>query len=208
MPSSSRLLRFVGLATTIAHGRGVQAWSSLRIITSTWTPPRLKSPQGWSKGYSALFRTTATRLKVHRDYEADLVEQLVGGEKFEMNELPDSMMDTTVFVGNLCEFVQDNDLSQLFRSVSSLQSLPACVVRKPDTSSLRYGFVSFQTAAEKEVGWSSSRSKVASYAKPSHTFCTRLPSFDSTEPSSEVAHSRSRRSETCLVAAEYECRNE
>lgn len=151
MPSSSRLLQFVGLASIIAHGRGVQAWSSLRIITSTWTPPRLKLPQGWSKGYSTLFRTTATRLKVHRDYEADLVEQLVGGEKYEMNELPDSMMDTTVFVGNLCEFVQDNDLSQLFRSVSSLQSLPACVVRKPDTSSLRYGFVSFQTAAEKEA---------------------------------------------------------
>jgi len=69
-----------------------------------------------------------------------------------MSQLPDSMMEFSVFVGNLNEFVQDDDLSELFQSVSSLQSVPACVVRKPDTSSLRYGFVSFPTVEEKEVG--------------------------------------------------------
>lgn len=75
----------------------------------------------------------------------------MGGERYEMNELPDSMMDYTIFVGNLNEFVQDDDLSQLFQSVSSLQTVPACVVRKPDMSSLEYGFVSFPSVEEKEV---------------------------------------------------------
>lgn len=77
----------------------------------------------------------------------------MGGERYEMNELPDSMMDTTVFVGNLNEFVQDEDLSMLFQTVSSLQTLPACVVRKPDMSSLEYGFVSFPSVQEKEVSF-------------------------------------------------------
>lgn len=77
-------------------------------------------------------------------------------------------------------FVHDNDLSQLFKSVSSLRSVPACVIRKANMQSefaeilgaalllqrysmsshnatyvlytgLRYGFVSFLTAEEKEV---------------------------------------------------------
>ena len=69
-----------------------------------------------------------------------------------MNELPDSMMATTLFVGNLNEFVKDEDLSDLFQVVSSLQTVPACVVRKPDMSSLEYGFVSFPSVEEKEVG--------------------------------------------------------
>ena len=93
-------------------------------------------------------------LSVYSDQEADIadmVEQMVGGERFEMSELPDSMMDTTLFVGNLCEFVNDNDLSELFRSVSSLQSVPACVVRKADMTSRQFGFVSFPTVQEKEV---------------------------------------------------------
>lgn len=90
---------------------------------------------------------------MHLDREADLLEQLMGGERYEMNELPDSMMDTTVFVGNLNEFVQDEDLSMLFQTVSSLQTLPACVVRKPDMSSLEYGFVSFPSVQEKEVSF-------------------------------------------------------
>ena len=69
-----------------------------------------------------------------------------------MVPLPDRMCDTTIFVGNLCEFVQDDDLSKLFRSVSTLQSVPSCVVRKANMQSLRYGFVSFPTVEEKEVG--------------------------------------------------------
>ena len=83
--------------------------------------------------------------------DADLLEQMVGGERFEMVPLPDSMVDTTLFVGNLNEFVHDNDLSEFFRPVTSLQSLPACVVRRPNMDSLEYGFVSFPTCEEKEV---------------------------------------------------------
>ena len=82
---------------------------------------------------------------------ADIDELMVGGQRYEMSPIPDSMMQTTIFVGNLCEFVSDDDLSHLFRSVSSLQSLPACVVRKPDMTSLQYGFVTFPTEEEKEV---------------------------------------------------------
>lgn len=80
-----------------------------------------------------------------------MYEQMVGGQRFEMTQLPDSMMQTTLFVGNLCEFVDDEDLSGLFKTVSSLQSVPACVVRKPDMSSRQYGFVSFPNVEEKEV---------------------------------------------------------
>jgi hypothetical protein len=61
------------------------------------------------------------------------------------------MLSTTLFVTNLCEFVQDYELSQLFQKSSILHSLPSSVVRKPDTQSLQYGFVSFPTVAEKEV---------------------------------------------------------
>jgi hypothetical protein len=87
------------------------------------------------------------------DREADLFEQYVGGVRYELSELPDSMMATTIFVGNLNEFVGDTELSTHFARASSLNSLPACVVRKPDMSSLQYGFVSFPSVQEKEVSW-------------------------------------------------------
>lgn len=35
--------------------------------------------------------------------DADYGEILAGGERYAMVELPDSMVDTTIFVGNLCE---------------------------------------------------------------------------------------------------------
>jgi len=69
-----------------------------------------------------------------------------------MVPMPDAMMDTTLFVGNLCEFVHDGDLSSLFQTFSGEQSLAACVARKPNNQSLQYGFVSFPTESEKEVG--------------------------------------------------------
>ena len=77
----------------------------------------------------------------------------MGGERYSMIQLPDSMVSTTLFVGNLNEFVLDGDLSSLFQTVSKLQSLPACVARKPNAQSLEYGFVAFPTAEEKEVGF-------------------------------------------------------
>jgi hypothetical protein len=95
---------------------------------------------------------TVSRLFVHTERDADMTEMLVGGERYEMIPLPDSMVDTTLFVGNLCEFVHDDDLSKLFQSVSILNSVPACVARKPDMTSREYGFVSFPTIQEKEVG--------------------------------------------------------
>lgn len=83
--------------------------------------------------------------------EADFTEQIIGGVRYEFAELPDSMIPTTVFVGSLNEFVTDDDLSRLFQSVSKLHSVPACVARKADMSSLSYGFVCFPTREEKEV---------------------------------------------------------
>lgn len=88
---------------------------------------------------------------VHNLRDADLGELLAGGERYEMVPLPDSMFPTTVFVGNLCEFCSDDDLSRIFQSVSRLQSVPACVARKPNMNSLHYGFVAFPTVEEKEV---------------------------------------------------------
>lgn len=85
------------------------------------------------------------------DRNADMMEVFVGGMRYEMVELPDSLVDTTIFVGNLCEFVSDEDLSALFQQVSALNFLPACVARKPNSSSLCYGFVTFPTVQEKEV---------------------------------------------------------
>ncbi len=85
-------------------------------------------------------------------HDPGMMEMFVGGERYENVPLPDSMLDTTIFVGNLCEFAQDEDLSQQFRSVTNLISLPACVARRPNSQSLEYGFVAFPTVEEKEVG--------------------------------------------------------
>jgi hypothetical protein len=82
--------------------------------------------------------------------DADLSEMMVGGERYEMVPLPDSMVDTTLFVGNLCEFVKDEDLDNLFQTVSTLKSVPACVSRKANWDSLLYGFVTFPNIKEKE----------------------------------------------------------
>lgn len=81
--------------------------------------------------------------------DADMMEMSIGGMRYEMVELPDSMMDTTLFVGNLCEFVTEDMLSKLFQEVSTLQFIPACIVRKPNMSSLKYGFATFPNEKEK-----------------------------------------------------------
>lgn len=85
------------------------------------------------------------------DREADMMEEFVGGMRYEMVDLPDSMVDTTVFVGNLCEFVTDDMLSALFQKASSLNFVPACVARKPNSNSLKYGFVTFPSVEETEA---------------------------------------------------------
>lgn len=96
-------------------------------------------------------RHGSSQLCVHRTQDADVMELMIGGERYEYVPIPDSMKSTTLFVSNLCEFAQDGDLCSLFKSVSKLQSVPACVARKADTTSLQYGFVTFPTVEEKEV---------------------------------------------------------
>ena len=103
-------------------------------------------------GHQSSRRQDDSALSVANLRDADFFEMMVGGERYEMVPLPDSMVDTTCFVGNLCEFVRDDDLSDLFRCVSPLKSaLPACVARKPNMNSLHYGFVSFPSIEQKEV---------------------------------------------------------
>ena len=80
-------------------------------------------------------------------------EMIAGGERYEMVPLPDKMCSTTLWVGNLCEFTTDEQLSDLFSEVSVLSSLPACVARNPNASSREYGFVTFPSVEEKEVSF-------------------------------------------------------
>lgn len=151
--------------------------------------------------------------------DADRMESWVGGERYEMVPLPDSMVDQTVFVGNLCEFVQDGDLSRIFSRVSHLQSVPACVARRANMASLQYGFVTFPCAEEKEVSDSLvSRmrggcgfqgepilvliSNLFRFCHVAECLCIRPPSFDWTASNSWVESSASKRSEMILAGDE------
>jgi hypothetical protein len=101
------------------------------------------------------FRDPTTTRIYYSNWDAfenrDHLELMIGGARYEMVELPDSMMSTTLWVGNLCEFVTDEMLSELFQQASSLKFVPACVARKPNWESMRYGFVTFRSEEEKEV---------------------------------------------------------
>jgi hypothetical protein len=77
--------------------------------------------------------------------DAEVTEQLVGGVRYSMIPIPSDMMSSTLFVSNLDEFVYDDELSSVFNG------MPACVVRRPDMTSLRYGFVAFRTSEEAAV---------------------------------------------------------
>ena len=132
---------------------------SLHLMMVATTTTSLSSCQAFQIGSTNAIRLSDplfySRQRSYDNYyqdSTDMMELMVGGPKYEMVPLPDSMMDTTLFVGNLCEFCKDEDLSDLFQIVSSLQSVPACVARKPNYTSLRYGFVTFLTIEEKEVG--------------------------------------------------------
>jgi len=129
---------------------------SLLTNTSPWTCQGFQQIVPTTTTSARRYRASSSSLSYSRDrysnnHDADMMELLVGGRKYEMVPLPDSMMDTTIFVGNLCEFCKDEDLSNLFQVVSTLHSVPACVVRKPNYASLGYGFVTFLTIQEKEV---------------------------------------------------------
>jgi len=76
----------------------------------------------------------------------------LGAVKYEMAPLPDSLVETTVFVGNLGDFVNDDTLSDLFARVATANaSVPAVVARKPNNHSMGYGFVTFRTNQEREA---------------------------------------------------------
>lgn len=77
--------------------------------------------------------------------EAEVTEQLVGGVRYSMIPIPKDMLRTTLFVTNLDDFVYDDDLSAIFNG------MPACVVRKPDMTSLGYGFVAFRSSEDAQV---------------------------------------------------------
>lgn len=112
--------------------------------------------------------TTSLRYSNWDAFETrDAFELMVGGARYEMVELPDSMMSTTLWVGNLCEFVTDEMLSDVFKQASSLKFVPACVARKPNMESMRYGFVTFRSEEEKVVSTS------PSLLPGRHSFCSK-----------------------------------
>ena len=100
-------------------------------------------------------RPPSTSCTAHREYYGGSEEDKNGffsyAVKYEMTPLPDSLMDTTIFVGNLGDFVTEDTLSRLFATVSTLQTVPSAVARKPNNYSMGYGFVTFPTLEEKEV---------------------------------------------------------
>lgn len=98
----------------------------------------------------------------HDEFYAD-----VEFEKYDMVQLPDSMVDTTMWVGNLNEFTKDGQLSDLFQQCcSGLLSVPCVVARRPNTDSLGYGFVTFPTEREAEV-----RARLHNHGSSAHFSC-------------------------------------
>lgn len=138
MRSSTSITSIVVLSTILSPSWGFQTVPSSAASSRAAAPV---SPSSSSLAYSN-WDAFETR---------DSMELMVGGARYEMVELPDSMMSTTLWVGNLCEFVTDDMLSDLFRQASSLKFVPACVARKPNMESLRYGFVTFRSEEEKEI---------------------------------------------------------
>ena len=82
-------------------------------------------PQGHVHHWSSLKqeqvqpRSCPSSLSVANLRDADFAEMMVGGIRYEMVPLPDSMMDTTLFVGNLNEFVHVGRLIVLICLVQS-----------------------------------------------------------------------------------------
>ena len=133
----------------------------LALLSPSWafqlqhssTPPR-----GGKRAAATIPSTTTSLRYTNMDaFETlDAMELLIGGSRYEMVELPDSMMSTTLWVGNLCEFVTDEMLSEVFQQASEQLFVPACVARKPNMESLKYGFVAFRSEEEKDVSSASS----------------------------------------------------
>lgn len=120
--------------------------------TTAFVPTFTHSTQTRTISYGTIF--SKHLVSYVNDDLLDNTSQLPSGDsyiKYEMVDLPDAMLETTIFIGNLCEFVTDDMLSDLFQEVSKLQSIPSVVARKPNTSSLKYGFATFPSVEEKEA---------------------------------------------------------
>lgn len=95
---------------------------------------------------SAAIARSTTQLQYLPSYtEPDPLQFQAGGKRYEMVPLPDSMCGTTVWIGNLCEFVTGGDLSALLSGSACPTTVPACVARNPNASSRGYGFATFPT---------------------------------------------------------------
>ena len=70
---------------------------------SSYSPLARQYFRHWSQQQQP--RRLFSPLSVANLRDADLTEMMIGGIRYEMVPLPDSMMDTTIFVGNLNEFV-------------------------------------------------------------------------------------------------------
>jgi len=125
--------------------------SSAFVTTTTTFSKNYYHSRHCHFGNPSSFSSLSSKLQVSQVRDADFYEMMVGGERYEMIPLPDSMVDTTIFVGNLCEFVTDDNLSDLFQAVTPLNSVPSSVARKANMNSLQYGFVTFMTVEEKEA---------------------------------------------------------
>lgn len=86
------------------------------------------------------------------DLDQDAID-ITNFDQYDLTELPDIMVDSTVWVGNLNEFVTDNELGNLFGKYSetSLMNVPSVIARRPNNESLRYGFVYFPTSADAQT---------------------------------------------------------
>jgi hypothetical protein len=125
----------------------------LAMLSPSWAfQPNVRLHTASTTQYYSSSSSSALRYSNWDAFETrDAMELMIGGARYEMVELPDSMMSTTLWVGNLCEFVTDDMLSEVFQMASSLKFVPACVARKPNMESMRYGFVTFRSEEEKDV---------------------------------------------------------
>ena len=93
----------------------ISTLSRIILTTNQYYNNALAFQIGHTNNYHSSLRSSATmstrqiksfalhsyQYNIERD--ADFGEILAGGQRYEMVELPDSMIDTTIFVGNLCE---------------------------------------------------------------------------------------------------------
>ena len=155
MPNQRLLVRQRTSTMRIPRSSSLLLWS-LPAMAGAFHVPYPSSPLAHSRtstfGYApSTTAGTTTSLQMLGVTYPSFDEMIAGGERYEMVPLPDSMCTTTLWVGNLCEFTTDEQLSGLFSEVSVLSSLPACVARNPNASSRKYGFVTFPSVEEKEV---------------------------------------------------------